>query len=244
MHKTMKSFLTALKFLTIIPLPGGDENFEKSISFFPVVGLFLGLILAGINLMLSGFLPELALKIVIIVALTLLTGALHLDGVADTFDALAASGNREHKLKIMRNSHVGAVGATGVTCILLLKLAGLSSIPSESLPTALILMPVLGRWALAAACTFSSYAREEGKALVFMKGNNLYSFVLASVFTFAVSLVLLRWERILTLAFIAVSTFLLIKFFTRIFGGLSGDTLGTVNESIEVLFVFFIVILL
>lgn len=240
----MKSFLTALQFLTIIPVRGKDEYLEQSTAFFPVVGLFLGLVLAGVNIILSPFLSEVAIWIVIIAGLSLLTGAIHLDGVADTFDALGGSMEREERLKIMRDSRIGAIGTVAVSCILLLKIGGLSTIPSEFLGRALILMVVLSRWSLVGGCGFSSYAHESGgKALVFMKDYNKKYLVMATLFTFAISLLCIGWKGIIVFILIGFASFLLIKFLNKQFGGMSGDTLGMLNESIEVLSLFLIGIL-
>ena len=240
----MKSFLTALRFLTIIPVRGKDGDLEKSIMFFPIVGFLLGLILVGVNLILSPFLQELTVRIILVVLLALLTGALHLDGVADTFDALGSGKSREEKLKIMRDSHLGAIGAVAVCCMLLLKLSGLFSIPSEFLNRVLVLVPVLGRWSLVGGCTFFSYAHSGGgKGLIFMKNRNIGYFVTATVFTFMVSLISLSLEGLIVFVLAGMAGFLLMKFLNRIFGGVSGDMLGMLNESIEVLSLFFIVII-
>lgn len=232
----IKSFLTAISFLTIIPVPGKHENFETSICFFPAAGLLLGLILCGINLLISPFLPSLTVVIVLVTLLVLLTGALHLDGTADTFDALASGKSREEKLGIMRDSRLGAIGGISVICILLLKLGGLYSIPSESLNRALILMPVISRGVLTGACTFFSYAREdEGKAMVFMKNRKAKCFALALLITLVVSVLCLGWKGPIVLAVTAAGGFLLAKLLAGIFGGLTGDTLGMLNESMEVI---------
>ena len=244
--RMIKTFLTALQFLTIIPVRGKDEYLGKSILFFPAAGLFLGLVLAGVNIILSPFFQPLTVWIIMIVLLVLLTGAIHLDGVADTFDALAGSMSREERLKIMRDSSTGAIGAAAVCCILLLKLGGFSSIPSEFFGKAVILMLVLSRWSLVGGCSFFSYAQREGKALVFMKNRsaNIKYFLMATIFTFLISTLCFGWRGIIVFILTGMTGFLLIKFLDRKFGGISGDTLGMLNESIEVISLLFIGLLI
>ncbi len=89
----MKGFLTALQFLTIIPVPGNrdvdDEALGASMSLFPLVGFLIGLILLGVRSLLALLLPSLLADILVIATLVVVTGALHLDGFADTIDGLA-----------------------------------------------------------------------------------------------------------------------------------------------------------
>ena len=129
----MRLFLIAFQFLTIIPLPitlrceKGDLG--RSTGWFPLVGLTIGALLAGTyGLIVPWLTPPLSAAL-IITEVTLITGALHLDGLADVCDGLAARGSRERFLEIMKDSHVGAVGGVGLVLGLLLKWQAVVALP-------------------------------------------------------------------------------------------------------------------
>ena len=130
----MKRFLIALQFLTILPLnikgKIEEKDFGRSLIYYPIVGLLIGLFLAGIAYI-SAFLPPLVTSVLILVAWMVITGGIHLDGFADTCDGFYGNRPKEDILKIMRDSRIGTMGAAGVVMLLLIKFATLSSIRSE-----------------------------------------------------------------------------------------------------------------
>jgi adenosylcobinamide-GDP ribazoletransferase len=146
------SFFTALRFLTAIPLPlkhsDSAEDMARSTVFFPVIGLIIGGILVGLNLLLGLFLPRAVVNVLLIVSLVLLTGAMHLDGFADTFDGMAGNKPVEDRWKIMHDSRNGAFGITGLVLVLLVEFVALNSIPAGLMVMSLLIMPVLSRWAM------------------------------------------------------------------------------------------------
>ncbi|MDP2943504.1 MAG: adenosylcobinamide-GDP ribazoletransferase, partial [Candidatus Omnitrophota bacterium] len=105
----------------------------------------------------------------ILIAWIIITGGIHLDGFADTCDGFYGKRSREDILKIMRDSHIGAMGATSLTALLLLKFAILSSVAQEDLLKILVITAVFARWSQVLACTISKYARDEGKAKYFIE---------------------------------------------------------------------------
>ncbi|MCK4222429.1 MAG: adenosylcobinamide-GDP ribazoletransferase, partial [Dehalococcoidia bacterium] len=98
-------FWAAWQFLTIIPAPRRREfvtqELGKSVAFFPVIGLVLGLVLLGLDRLMALFLPSFLINILLVAALAILTGALHLDGFIDTCDGLAAKKSTQARLKVM-----------------------------------------------------------------------------------------------------------------------------------------------
>ena len=118
-------FLAALKFLTIIPLPSRleptPEEVGHSLAYFPVVGIIIGLILAGLNWLLGLFLPPAVVAGLVLVFMVVISGALHLDGFADTCDGIAGHRTAEERLQVMRDSRVGAFAVIGVSLLLLVK---------------------------------------------------------------------------------------------------------------------------
>ena len=138
----MKRLLVALQFLTIIPfkIKGkvDDNDLGRSLIYFPIVGLLIGLILAGIAYF-AAPIPPLVTSALILIAWGVITGGIHLDGFADTCDGFYGNRPKEDILRIMRDSRIGTMGAVGVALILLFKFAVLSSTRPEDLWKVLII---------------------------------------------------------------------------------------------------------
>lgn len=239
-------FLAALSFLTIIPLPrrreASPEAVGRSLGYFPAVGLVIGLILAGLNWLLELVLPSAVVNGLLLVALVVITGALHLDGLADTCDGIAAHKTVEARWRVMRDSHVGAFGVVGIFLLLLVQYVSLNSVPQSLLPATLVLMPVVSRWAMVYAVFAYPYARPTGLGKVFKQGASGTSFALATLITLVVAT---AWAGVAHLPFfylvglaIIVSIWVIVvvvaTYLQRKFAGLTGDTYGAINELAEV----------
>ncbi len=235
----MKEFLFALQFLTIIPVKVKkmDENkFAASLIYFPLIGCFLGALLAGVRLLASFLnLTTTSTSIIMIILLIFLTGGIHLDGLADTTDAILSRKNKEEMLGIMRDPHIGTMGALSVISILLLKIAFLVSIDVSLQTRALLLMCILSRWSLVLSLYFFPYARKEGKARLFKEKINLKIYLLATLITLVAVTELLKFKGLLIFTVVGGAAFLLGRFFQKHLGGITGDTLGAINEVSEVI---------
>jgi len=238
----MKKFLLALQFLTIIPIKiksADDKEIADSLIYFPLAGLFIGLALVAINGLLGFFnFPRLATDAILIVSLIAITGGMHLDGLADTSDALLSVRDKDEMLKIMRDPHVGVMGVIGIISILLLKIAFLFSIGPSLVPAGLILMCVLSRWSLVLSLFLFPYARQEGKAKVFSEGINSKIFILATIITFVCALVTAGLKGLIILGIIALFACLISKLVSKKIGGITGDTLGATGEINETFTLF------
>ncbi|MDD5561311.1 MAG: adenosylcobinamide-GDP ribazoletransferase [Candidatus Omnitrophica bacterium] len=233
------SFLSALQFLTVIPIKvreAGEQRLAGAMAYFPLVGLLLGLFLTGVNVLLS-FLnfPFLSMNVVTVVVLIFITGGLHLDGLSDTADAFLSGKPMEKMLEIMRDSRTGVMGVLSLISVILLKIILLFSISSSLEPNALMLMCCLSRWSAVVAVFFFPYARQEGKAGIFIKGMNLKIFILSSVV--AVICVSIAWQirGLVILLIITGFSYASGKFSTRKIGGITGDTLGAGIELTEII---------
>ena len=146
----MPTFLQ-LQFLTIVPLPVTvrceEEDLGRSMSFFPLVGLAIGALLAGADFLLAPLLPRGVADLVLVALLSLVTGGLHLDGLSDVCDGLAARGSRQRFLDVMKDSRVGAVGAVALVLGLMLKYQALLAVPPEYKREALLFFPLAARFA-------------------------------------------------------------------------------------------------
>src|SRR5215475_12365004 len=113
----MASLILAVRFLTILPLPGhearGPGALARAAWWFPVVGLGLGALLAVADRALAAVLPPLLSAVVVLALWKAVTGGLHLDGLADCLDALAGA-TRERRRAILRDSRIGVFGTLGL----------------------------------------------------------------------------------------------------------------------------------
>ena len=236
----MKRFLIALQFLTIFPIKIKSEIKEKdfgaSLLYFPLIGLLIGLLLSLSAILLS-FLPFLSalLKGALILSISIIiTGGIHLDGFADTCDGFYGNRPKEKILEIMRDSHIGSMGAIGVFCLLLLKFSLIVSLPEGFLWKALIMMSVFSRWSQVMACFSACYARQEGKAKYFIEYVGKKELYLGALFTL-VSFCLLSGLRGVILFFSSLlPAFLFLQYIKKRIDGMTGDTIGALSEIAEV----------
>ncbi len=236
------SFLSALRFLTSIPLPlrreATPEQLGHATAWFPVVGLIIGVILALLNWLLSFILPPAVVNALLIAALVILTGALHLDGFADTCDGIAGQKPVEERWQVMRDSRTGAFGVVGVVVLLLVKYVTLNSIPPEFITATLIFMPVVSRWAMVYAIFAYPYARPSGLGTAFKQATRWPQFTIATVITLTIAVVLFplfSLTGLLLIFAIWVVTTLFSLYLKGKFAGLTGDTYGAINEVAEVM---------
>lgn len=247
------SFLAALQLLTIIPVRRdvGPEKLGRSIAYFPVVGIIIGLILAGLSWLLCLFLPSIIVNTLLIVFLVIISGALHLDGFIDSCDGIAVHGSVEDRWRVMHDSRAGALGIIGVFLLLLVKYVALSSVPANLLMPTLVLMPVVSRWAMAYTIFAYPYARPTGLGKAYKEGASWPRFTTATIITLAVAIGLARWVNTsyfylagLTIMLgIWVIVVALATYLKRKFAGLTGDSYGAVNEVAEVVVLILVAML-
>lgn len=240
------SFLAAIRFLTIISLPrwrvANEEEIGRSIVYFPVVGVIIGLILASLNWLFSLFLPPAVAGGLLIIAMVVISGALHLEGFVDTCDGIAGHKTVEDRWQVMHDSRAGAFGVIGVLLLLLVKYLSLSSIPPNLLMATLVLVPVISRWTMVYAVFAYPYARPEGFGKIFKQGASWQRFAIATAITLAVviGVALLANFSYFYLAGLVimigswVTIVVLATYLKRKFAGLTGDTYGAINEVAEV----------
>jgi adenosylcobinamide-GDP ribazoletransferase len=234
----MKSLLTAIQFLTIFG-PGKkagvtSDNLSRSLLYFPFVGLLIGGCLVVANFILSNHLSNSIVNISIILLLIILTGALHLDGFADTIDGFYAGKDRQEILKIMEDSRIGTMGATGLIILILSKFALLEGIPEVIKYKALLLMPVSSRWAMVVSGSLSKPAKSEGLGKFFCKPVGLRGWLGGTLFTLIVAFLILKIRSILFIVSLFLLTLILTGYINRKIGGMTGDTFGAINELSEV----------
>lgn len=232
-------FLAALEFLTVIPSPlrreATPKEIGRSVVYFPLIGLGLGGVLYGLDRLFALFLPMALGSALVIVALILLTGANHLDGFIDTCDGMAAGRSPQRRLEIMRDSRAGGFGVVGACCLLLVKCISLIFVPAAFRMAALLLMPVLSRWAMVYAIFAYPSARREGMGQTFKEQANWQRMSIATLIALAISVLLLKLWGLALMAGVWLVAIIMAIFLKRRLGGLTGDTYGAINEVIEVL---------
>ena len=230
------NFFSALGFLTLIPMPQKAFREDgRQILHFPLIGLLIGALLFLVNHICALFVYTEIRVLIDTLFLAVITGALHLDGLADSADGLFSHRTKEQKLEIMKDPRIGVMGTLAVIFILALKMAGLSGLKHPGNEIWLFIAPALARGSQVIGLVFMNYARDTGgkSQLFFQKGNyRLLVFIL-------IPLALPFWLSLAT-GFIILTLFLtvnvlLLWFFHKQIGGITGDTLGAATEITEAL---------
>jgi adenosylcobinamide-GDP ribazoletransferase len=233
----MKRFLAALRFLTILPLPGtwgtSEADLAGSVAFFPAVGLLLGVAAAAVACGATQVAPPLVAAAAILVSLMAFSGCLHLDGLADTADAFLSSRSRERMLEIMKDSHTGAMGAAAIVMLLLTKFAALASLPTAVVWPAALLMPLAGRTAIVIHMALLPYVRPAGVGAVFYRQRPRWSALGAATLLAAVSWGVLGRPGLVVAAACLAAMGLLAVYVRHKIQGATGDTLGAACELLE-----------
>lgn len=233
----VNSLRLALSFLTILPLYHNKEvdnqELARSVSYYTLVGLALGIISGGICLGLHSIGLTLSADVMAIIALVVLTGGLHLDGLMDTADGLFSGRSRERKLEIMKDSRVGAMGVIAFGTVILLKIAFLSEINGELKYTALLLAPAAGRWAMVYGITCYPYARTSGGLGACLESAGKKQMAIASITLIIATLGLVGATGVVLLGAVFLAAWTISKYITKCLGGMTGDTYGATGELIE-----------
>ncbi len=237
----MTAFSLAWQFLTILPWRKGEEEIDprllgRSMGFYPLIGLLLGLILWAAHWAGSFVFPRALCDGLVIMLLAILTGALHLDGLADTCDGLASGKSPEERMKIMKDHRVGTFGVVGLIFILGMKFLALNSLPDPAVGGGLLSALVLGRWSMVQLTYRTSYARQEGGlGLPFKQNLTRREVILAAASSLVPGVFFWRVWGVILCLMVGLFTLLVQKFFERKIGGITGDVLGAANEVNEVL---------
>ncbi|NOU95694.1 adenosylcobinamide-GDP ribazoletransferase [Paenibacillus sp. LMG 31456] len=261
--KGLAGCAAAFQFLTRLPIPVkldyNDALFRRSVIFYPLVGMVLGLLLSLAGGLLQGdllFAAGLGLGTGVNAALLLLlwvglTGALHLDGLMDTADGILSHRPREQMLEIMKDSRVGAMGVVACALLMLIKWTLLQqwlTLPQHTFMFILPLVSLWSRWYMVVAIAKWPYARQgqtSGGMGSFFRGLSVKHLFLHTLLALLLSIGLiwlldgkiLSLDGLLIVAVAAIGTLgsgLLISIYlSRKLGGLTGDTYGAMNELLE-----------
>jgi adenosylcobinamide-GDP ribazoletransferase len=224
-------FLTATAFLTRIPIRNATctpEAIGRSASMFPAIGALVGVAEVFVLWTCRRALPRTMTATVIVLAGIVLTGALHLDGLADMADGFGGGRTRDDVLRIMRDHQIGTYGAVALIMTLVLQIGAIASLIERDVAARfLVVAPAASRWAMVLLGRRLPYARSDaglGRALTdHVRDREVWG---STALVLAITAVLTRGSGIVSLALTLAVTVGVGFLCWRRIGGITGDTLG------------------
>jgi adenosylcobinamide-GDP ribazoletransferase len=248
MHKNLKSFLLAMQLLTRIPVSSqfdhhGDDYKElcgRSVLSYPLVGLIIGSILALSGMIFSHFFTGhysvFIVAVLILVIWVLITGGLHLDGLADSADGwLGGFGDPVRTLEIMKDPRSGAAGVVALVLLLLFKFVLITAVLSQRENAGLlflIIAPVLARASIPALFLYTPYARKGGMGSIPAEYMSNGAVKIVLILLMLICLFTIKNGFYILLG-MGIFFYLLRRMMIRRIGGMTGDTAGAMVEIME-----------
>lgn len=246
-----EQFIILIQFMTRIPIPlkisYSEKKFGKSIKFFPLVGLIIGLVLYFTNFLITVYLKNIfynktIIAIFLIILEILIVGIIHIDGLADTFDGLFSYAKKEKMLEIMKDSRIGTNGAVVLILYFITKTVLISEIITTN-PKYLIIFPIIARLSTPVNAGLSNYARKSGMSNAIISENGIFE----AIFSLALSIILvfyiidIKGIVAISIAFIFIIIFMLNV--RKKIDGITGDIMGACLELTSILVLFLGIVL-
>jgi len=244
----MRDFITCLEFLTRVRFSKRtdwrDEDFSRSVPYFPLVGLVIGSLLAAVNYGLFYIETPLFLRVtLLLLAEIIITGGLMYDGFMDTADGVFSARSRERMLEIMKDSHVGSNAVLAIIILLLLKIAAYLELSGETLTWVLLTMSVATRTFMVVFIVNFPHARKEGIGHMFTKyAKPFYTYIAFAVCAGIIAACGLQYLAVAGICFTV--TLIIAQYLKTQLGGLTGDTYGALTECGNVIYLLTAVFLL
>ncbi|MFT5707692.1 MAG: adenosylcobinamide-GDP ribazoletransferase [Oceanospirillaceae bacterium] len=238
-----KSLLVSLQFLTQIPVKfkhyPDDKTVAASLIFYPLIGLLIGVMLAAVAIALSTA-PAFLTSAVVLTLWVVITGALHLDGLADSCDAwIGGQGDKLRTLAIMKDPCSGPIAVVMLVCTLVLKLSAIVAIIQLQLHWMLLIAPLVSRSLLPMLLLMTPYVREGGIGAILVKHAPKQWVFCSCILGIVGSLTLMPFNIVLAAV---VCVFALRNMMLNRLDGLTGDTAGATIELVEVVVIVAIVL--
>lgn len=224
----------AVGFLTVLPAPPVDyepDGLGKAARWFSPVGLLLGLLLAGAHWCFGLLFPPLLAATLTVALWAILTGGLHLDGLADCCDGLLAPTSPERRLEIMRDPRCGAFAVIGVALTLFVKITAVAALPQVVAP--FLLAPTLARYLLLWVAQ-ATPARPGGMGAELRAHLAPHSWWIGALPPLIILLLGFHWQLLIATVGAALAVWLLVRLANRRIGGVTGDVFGLTVEFSEV----------
>jgi adenosylcobinamide-GDP ribazoletransferase len=242
-RRAWSDFLSAMQFLTRIPVPSQPydaDSLARSVRFFPLVGIIVSGGAALLHLLLAPHLPRLAAAFIVLVYLVFVTGCFHEDGLADTADGFGGGIIREQILLILRDSRIGSYGGVALALSLIGRLVLIASLPLAQVPYYLIAAHVLCRWTTLPLSYFLLSARSsesqkiDGQGARIARLTSTGTLVGGTIFSFIVVAILLKTQAIAPILSATALTGVTGLYYNRRIGGVTGDCFGATNQLSEI----------
>lgn len=253
----MKRFISILQFMTRIPIKidvGFDEEFHKSIAYFPLVGLVLGILLFVIGTISNLLLDSFTTSIIITLSSVILTGGLHIDGLGDTFDAIYSYRDKDRMLEIMKDSRLGTNSLLAIIFVILFKIVFINNIINTGYMWIIIFMPVIARLGVIRLTYKTVTPRPSGMGNMFIGkcttnmfvGSIIYTLILMVIISkliFGIDMKLLSLLIFSIIATLLFNQFLKNAIYKKI-DGVTGDILGCSIELGELVYLIYTYVIL
>lgn len=234
MKKLYKGFIMALSMFTIIPTPyieWDDEGVKNMMKFYPIIGLIVGVIWSIIYYLIKILNVSIALKSTIIMIVPfIVTGMLHLDGFMDVCDAILSRRDREEKLRILKDSTIGAFAVISLLILFFLQFAAIYSIIEKNMSFyILILIPIVSRSSVAYFLLSRRTIKESTLGTYFKKGTNIKDkviMIVSLIIMTIISFILLHVYGLVIVLVIILGVTWAVEKCKKEFGGISGDVAG------------------
>jgi adenosylcobinamide-GDP ribazoletransferase len=226
------SLRSAMAFLTVLPVATseGAPGERLGRAYFPAIGAVVGLLSAGVFAFLDAFTTPLLAAVAATATMALLTGALHLDGLADSADGLFGGGDVARRLEVMRDPRLGSFGTVALVLVLVGEIAAIASMSPGRAVAALVIAGALSRLAMLFVITLVPYVRASGLGVAAADSSHR-GFDLALGSALAAAACLLDWRRaLLAVCLVAVTALAVIVLARRRLGGATGDVYGAIAE--------------
>ncbi len=234
----MKYFWLMLQFLTRIPIKieisVHDGDLHNGIKYFPLIGLMIGSLNALFYLLIAMVCSKNIAIILGCLFVLLLTGALHLDGLADTCDGVFSARPKEKILEIMKDSRIGSNGVIAIFFDLALKIILLTEIKGSIIVKALVLAPVISKTAMVFLIHSSQPARQDGLGTMFIGKSSKKDLFIAFGLGVFFALGLFPYQAAAILGINVLAMIIFRGYIAAKIGGMTGDTLGAANEVSEI----------
>ncbi len=242
MRSVLRDLLTAVQFLTRIPMPDlpfHEGSLAEAARYFPLVGLFIGLAAALVRLGCARFFDPSLTAALVLLFLILITGAFHEDGLADAADGLGGGWNVQQVLTIMRDSRIGSYGAIALVMSLLLRWLLLARLPAAGFLPVIVSAHVLCRWSTLPLSYFLPAARAaDGQGARVARLVTRRSLLVGTAITLIIITAAMRatlWKPVLATVLV---TFCSGWYYRRRIGGVTGDCFGATNQLTEIAIYF------
>jgi adenosylcobinamide-GDP ribazoletransferase len=238
MIRIFRDMATAFQFLTRLPLrslPYDPNALSRSAKFFPLVGLFVGILGSVLYLLLIQHLPAAIAALLTVTFFVVATGGLHEDGLADVADAFGGGWNREQILAILKDSRIGTFGASALFISLGLRVLLLANLPLNRVAPYIISSQVLSRWTVLPLGYVLPAAREaSGQGARIARQISAASFAVGTAIAVVIVSCALRREMWLPCLVTLAMTVMTGLYYRRRIGGVTGDCFGATNQLTEI----------